>query len=89
MNIQLRYGRTETRRRILPWAVASALMVAIAWPGLIVDAPAYAANMVETVDSWIDQILQRGGDQTRSGAGTDEEAGAASFLPEGLAAHAG
>ena len=61
MNIQLRYGRTGTRRRILPWAVASVLMVAIAWPGLIVDAPAHAANVVETVDSWIDQILQRGG----------------------------
>src|SRR5580765_3568836 len=61
MNIELRCGRTGTRRRILPWVVTSALMVAIAWPGLIVDAPAYAANVAETVDSWIDQILQRGG----------------------------
>ena len=36
-------------------------MAAIAWPGLIVDAPAYAASQEETVQSWVDQILQRAG----------------------------
>jgi hypothetical protein len=48
MNIQFRHGRKETRRRVLPWVVASALMVTIAWPGLIIDAPAYAASQIET-----------------------------------------
>jgi hypothetical protein len=61
MNIQFKNGRIQTRRHLVRWAVTSALMAAIAWPGLIVDAPAYAANQIETVESWIDQILQRGG----------------------------
>jgi outer membrane protein, heavy metal efflux system len=61
MNIQFRHGRTGTRRRILPWAVASVLMVAIAWPGLIVDVPAQAANQAGPVEAWIDQILSRAG----------------------------
>jgi outer membrane protein, heavy metal efflux system len=61
MNIQFKNGRVQTRRHLVRWAVTSALMAAIVWPGLIVDAPAYAANQIETVESWIDQILQRGG----------------------------
>lgn len=61
MNIQFRNGRKETRRRILPWAMAPALMIAIAWPGLIVDAPAYAASQIETIESWVDSILGRSG----------------------------
>ena len=60
MNTQFRHGRKETRRRILPWVVASVLMVAIAWPGLIVDTSAYAASQIET-ESWIDNILGRSG----------------------------
>lgn len=61
MNIQLRYGRTGTRRRILTWPVASVLMVAIAWQGMIEDAPAQAANQAGPVETWIDQILSRAG----------------------------
>jgi cobalt-zinc-cadmium efflux system outer membrane protein len=61
MNIELRCGRTGTRRRILPWVVTSALMVAIAWPGLLVGAPAYAVDQASPLESWIDQILSRAG----------------------------
>jgi cobalt-zinc-cadmium efflux system outer membrane protein len=61
MNMQFRYGRTEIRRHLLRWAVAAALMIAIAWPGLIVDAPAYAASQKETIESWVDNILGRSG----------------------------
>jgi outer membrane protein, heavy metal efflux system len=58
MNIQCKPERTDAGRRFLRWAAVSAFMVAIAWPGLIVDAPARAANQAETVDPWIDQILK-------------------------------
>jgi cobalt-zinc-cadmium efflux system outer membrane protein len=34
------------------------LMVAIAWPGLVVDAPVQAANPADTVETWIDQVLK-------------------------------
>jgi cobalt-zinc-cadmium efflux system outer membrane protein len=33
-------------------------MVAIAWPGLVVDAPVQAANPADTVETWIDQVLK-------------------------------
>jgi hypothetical protein len=33
-------------------------MVAIAWPGLTVDAPVQAANQGDTVETWIDQVLK-------------------------------
>src|SRR5215831_5789906 len=61
MNIQLRHGRTRTRCDLIRLAVASALMVAFAWPGLLVDAPAYAMDQAGPVESWIDQILSRAG----------------------------
>ncbi len=34
-------------------------MIAIAWPGLIVDAPAQAENQREKVEAWIEQILKQ------------------------------
>jgi len=58
MNSQCKPERTGAGRQFLRWAAVSAFMVAIAWPGLIVDAPARAANQAETVDPWIDQILK-------------------------------
>src|SRR2546427_587227 len=58
MNIQRKHGRTGSGRRLLRWAVASAVMVAIAWPGLIVDVPARAANQAETVETWVERILK-------------------------------
>ena len=61
MNIQFRHGHMWTRGHLIRWAVASALLVAIAWPGLIVDAQAQAANQAGPVESWIDQILSRAG----------------------------
>jgi outer membrane protein, heavy metal efflux system len=61
MNIQFRHGSTGTRRPLIRWVLASALMIAIAWPGLIVDTPTYAASQKETIESWIDNILGRSG----------------------------
>jgi hypothetical protein len=61
MNIQFRHGRKGTRRHLIRWVMASVLLVAIAWPGLIVDAQAQAANQADTVESWFDQILLRAG----------------------------
>ena len=58
MNVQCKPRRTGTRRRPLRWAVAAAFMVAIAWPGLIVDAPALGATEAETTETWIEQILK-------------------------------
>lgn len=60
MDIHCKQGRTEIRRHLIRWAVASVLMITIGWPGLIVDAPAYAASQIET-ESWIDNILGRSG----------------------------
>jgi len=59
MDIQRTQGRTEIRRHLIRWAVASAFMAVIAWPGLIVDTQALAANRAEPIDPWIDQILKR------------------------------
>ncbi len=61
MDIQFRHGSTGTRRPLIRWVLASALMIAVAWPGLIVDAPAYAASQKETIESWVDNILGRSG----------------------------
>jgi cobalt-zinc-cadmium efflux system outer membrane protein len=61
MEIHCTYGGTGTQRRLLQWSVAWAVMVIFAWPGLIGDAPAYAANPVESVQSWVDHILERSG----------------------------
>ena len=61
MNMQFRYGHMGIGRHILPWVVASALMIVIGWPGLIVDAPAYATSQKETIESWVDNILGRSG----------------------------
>jgi cobalt-zinc-cadmium efflux system outer membrane protein len=58
MNTQRKSKRTGTRRHLLQLAVVSAFMVAIAWPGLIVDAPVQAANQGDTVQTWIDQVLK-------------------------------
>jgi len=58
MNVQCKHGRKELGRQFLRWAVASAVMVVIAWPGLVVDTPVQAANQVETVESWIDLVLK-------------------------------
>jgi outer membrane protein, heavy metal efflux system len=58
MNVQCERGRTMIGRRILRWAVASAFMVAIAWPGFVVDVPVQAANQGESVETWIDQVLK-------------------------------
>jgi len=58
MNIQRKHGRTGSGRCLLRLAVASAFIVAIAWPGLIVDAPARAANQAETVETWVERILK-------------------------------
>ena len=54
-------GARRSDAHFIRWAVTSALMVAMAWPGVIVDAPAQAASQIETAESWIDQILQRAG----------------------------
>lgn len=59
MDVQCKHGSTGTGCRLLRWAVALAFMVIIAWPWLIVDAPALAANKAETVDHWIDQVIKR------------------------------
>lgn len=58
MDAQSRHGRTGTGRGHLRWAITSALMIAIAWPGLIGDAPAQAANQTEPVNPWLNQILR-------------------------------
>ena len=58
MNIHCKPECTGTGCQLLRWAVASMFMVAIAWPGLIVDAPARAANPADTVEAWIDQVLK-------------------------------
>jgi hypothetical protein len=58
MNVQCKQGFTRIGRRFLHWAVASAFMVAIAWAGLIVNAPVQAANKTETVEAGSDQILK-------------------------------
>ena len=58
MNVQCKHGRKEIGSRLLRWAAVSAFIAAIAWPGLIVDAPARAANGAETVENWIDQVLK-------------------------------
>ena len=59
MDIQCKQGHTGTGRHLLRWAVASTFMVVIAWPWLIVDASALAANRADTVDPWIDQVIKR------------------------------
>jgi outer membrane protein, heavy metal efflux system len=58
MNIQCKPRRTGIGRHLLRWTMASVFMVAIAWPGLIADAPALAANPADTVQTWIDQVLK-------------------------------
>jgi cobalt-zinc-cadmium efflux system outer membrane protein len=58
MNIQRKSERMGTRRHLLQLAVVLAFMVAIAWPGLVVDAPVQAANQGDTVQTWIDQVLK-------------------------------
>lgn len=57
MNIQCKPECTRTGRQ-LRWLAASAFMVAVAWPGLLVDASARAASPAETVEGWIDQVLK-------------------------------
>ena len=58
MNVQCKQGRMGTRRHLLQFAVVLTFMVAIAWPGLIVDAPVQAANQGDTIETWIDQVLK-------------------------------
>jgi cobalt-zinc-cadmium efflux system outer membrane protein len=58
MNLQCKHGRKDIGRHLFRWAVASALLVGIAWPGLIVDAPVQAAGQGDTVQTWIDQVLK-------------------------------
>ena len=55
---QCKYGCMRIGRRFFRWAVALAFMIAIAWPGLVVDAPVRAANQGDTVEAWIDQVLK-------------------------------
>jgi cobalt-zinc-cadmium efflux system outer membrane protein len=59
MDVQRTQGRRVSLRRLLFWAVASAFMAVIAWPWVIVDTQALAANRAEPIDPWIDQILKR------------------------------
>lgn len=59
MDVQYMYGRRGTVRCLFRWMLAIALMVVIAWPWLIVDASALAANRADTVDPWIDQVIKR------------------------------
>jgi outer membrane protein, heavy metal efflux system len=58
MNVQRKHRRTGIGRCLLRWTVASAFMIAIVWPGFVVDASLQAANQGETVESWIDQVLK-------------------------------
>jgi len=58
MNIRCKDGRTGTRRYRFCRTVVLALMVSIAWTGVIMDVPALAANEAETTGSWIDNILK-------------------------------
>jgi cobalt-zinc-cadmium efflux system outer membrane protein len=58
MNVQCKQGRSGTRRYLLQLAVVVMFMVAIAWTGLVVDAPVRAANPGDTVETWIDQVLK-------------------------------
>jgi Outer membrane protein len=58
MNAQCRSGCTGIERHFLRWAVALAFMIAVAWPGLVVDAPVRAANQGDAVEAWIDQVLK-------------------------------
>ena len=60
MSIRCNSGHTRIGHRVFRWAVASAFMVVIAWPGLIADSSALAANQLEKVEAWIDQILKGG-----------------------------
>jgi cobalt-zinc-cadmium efflux system outer membrane protein len=59
MDVQCKQGRTGSGRHLLRCAMASAFMVVIAWPWLIVDASALAANRADTVDPWIDQVIKK------------------------------
>jgi cobalt-zinc-cadmium efflux system outer membrane protein len=58
MNLQLEPERTATARRFSPWVVALSFVVAFLWTGLMLNAPASAANPLDPVEVWIDKVLK-------------------------------